>query len=543
VKAVPLRRLLPASIVLGVAVSTVQVLAGTTGWPDARALGATLDWFGDFWPPATDPDFLWRVVLAAQATVAMATLGTLGAHLLGVPLALLGNARLSLSAVGRPMGLVARLARLLVRAVALLLRSVPELVWALLLVRLTGLGPTAGILAITLGGAGLVAKVHAETLESVARAPIDAALANGAGRWQALVFHALPRCRSELLSYSTYRWECALRTSAVLGVVGAGGLGQELDLSLRFFASDQVATLLVTMVLLVLVADWLGPAGAYPRGRGQRNKQEGGRQPGRRQLHGNGNGYGHSSRRRARPMVWLLIGLLVVSSEAFRGVPSWESAAAPLARLGDFIGDFLPPRIDATRWPALWQAVRETLAMSLLGVVLAALLALPLALAARGGLRRPIGLLSSVMRAVPELVWALLLIITFGLGPLTGCLAIAVHNTGVLTRLFRSSMDALIDDGGAALRTNGVSASGAWLFGTWPRIAPRLSSHLLYRWEHAIRAAAVLGVVGAGGLGQSLHVSLGLFRLPEAAGTIAAMIALVMLVDLISFALRRRWVD
>jgi phosphonate transport system permease protein len=135
------------------------------------------------------------------------------------------------------------------------LRSVPELVFALFFVRLIGLGPTAAVFAIGLSYAGMLAKVFAEIIESGDTSATDALLANGASRLQALLFGALPQALHELVSYVVYRWECAIRGSVMMGFVGAGGLGQQIDTSMKMFAGGEVTTLLAIFVVLVLLAD------------------------------------------------------------------------------------------------------------------------------------------------------------------------------------------------------------------------------------------------------------------------------------------------
>jgi len=142
-----------------------------------------------------------------------------------------------------------------VRWLLVLLRSVPELVWALLLVRIIGLGPTAGVLAIALTYCGMLGKVYAEILESSDAHATDALLANGSGRLAALMYGALPDAAAELVSYSVYRWECAIRGSAVMGFVGAGGLGQRMDESTKMMAGGEVSTMLIVFILLVALAD------------------------------------------------------------------------------------------------------------------------------------------------------------------------------------------------------------------------------------------------------------------------------------------------
>ncbi|MBC7454715.1 MAG: ABC transporter permease, partial [Massilia sp.] len=122
-------------------------------------------------------------------------------------------------------------------------------------VRVVGLGPTAGVLAIALTYSGMLGKVYAEILESSNAHATDALLANGSSRMAALLYGALPESASELVSYTVYRWECAIRGSAVMGFVGAGGLGQRMDESTRMMAGGEVSTMLIVFVLLVAVAD------------------------------------------------------------------------------------------------------------------------------------------------------------------------------------------------------------------------------------------------------------------------------------------------
>jgi phosphonate transport system permease protein len=211
-----------------------------------------------FLPPAHDAPFLAEVARACWRTVAMATAGVALAISLALPAALLLTRPLSLSALGRfrrRSGPLQGSARVILRIMLVVLRSVPEVVWALLLVRVVGLGPSAGVLAITITYVGMLGKVYAEIFESAEAAPTLALLRVGAGRLQAFAFGLLPQCSDEMISYSVYRWECAIRSSVVLGFVGAGGLGQMMDQSLRMFAGGEVASLLLVFVLLVAVAD------------------------------------------------------------------------------------------------------------------------------------------------------------------------------------------------------------------------------------------------------------------------------------------------
>lgn len=210
---------------------------------------------GDFFPPAHDKEFLLLVAKETWRTVAIATAGIALALVMAIPLTLLGTSALSVSALSGRMARLPAFARQLIRWLLIVLRSVPELVWALVFVRVVGLGATAGVIAIALTYAGMLGKVYTEILESGEAHATQSLMRNGGGRMQSFFYGLLPQNAAELTSYTVYRWECAIRSSAVLGFVGAGGLGQQLDNSMKMFKGGEVATLLMVFMLLVWLAD------------------------------------------------------------------------------------------------------------------------------------------------------------------------------------------------------------------------------------------------------------------------------------------------
>ena len=231
-----------------------------------ESLRAGAGFVSGFFPPATRADFLALVARETWRTVAIATAGITLALLLAVPLALLATRALSQSALSGRMARLPFWCRQLVRWLLVVLRSVPELVWALLFVRVVGLGPTPGVLAIALTYGGMLGKVYAEILESGETHATETLLRNGSSRLQAFFYALLPHSAAELMSYTVYRWECAIRSSVVLGFVGAGGLGQQMDNSMKMFNGSEVCTMLLVFVALVALADrisaelrrWLG---------------------------------------------------------------------------------------------------------------------------------------------------------------------------------------------------------------------------------------------------------------------------------------------
>ena len=217
-----------------------------------------------------------------------------------------------------------------------------------------------------------------------------------------------------------------------------------------------------------------------------------------------------------------------------------------LGRMGRFAAELASPALGVPFLRKLLPAALETLAMSVVGTLLAVVAGLLLALPASklhaddpARWRGPARLLLNALRSVPELMWAALLLIAAGLGPFAGTLALAIHTSGVLGRLFAESIENAAQGPAFALRVRGVPEGRVLLYATLPQVLPQLVSYALYRWENNIRAAAVLGVVGAGGLGQMLAFHLGLFQMGETGAVLLAMIVLVGLVDTASYVARR----
>ena len=474
---------------------------------DADNLRVIGGFLANFLPPDTSAEFAAYLWQATLETLAIATLGLLLAFVLAVPLSYLATSAVRERASQNPVA----------RAVMTVLRGIPELVWALVFVRVFGLGPAAGVLALGLTYGGMLGKVYAEILESEDGAAARALLRTGSPRALALLYGLLPLASKELVSYTVYRWECAIRASVVMGFVGAGGLGQLMDQAMKMLNGGEACPILLVFVVLVLLADalsgWLRRSLDVPPA--------------------------------ARTSAFGVRSVVVLLAVAAGVVASWRLLDMDLGALftadaassmGDFVSGFFPP--DTSRaW--LWQVlvgIWETLAISVVGTLLAAVAGLLLALPK---FRAPWNVLLNVLRSVPELVWATITALAVGLGPFAGALALALHTAGVLGRLYAEALENAPSQPAEALRHTGSSRAMAFLYGTLPGAAPQLVAYTLYRWEMNIRMAAILGFVGAGGLGQLLYFKLSLFHYAEASTVIIAMLALSIAVDQASAWLRR----
>lgn len=254
--------------------ATAIVLALVLLWPmlqlaqfrplalfDAGNLQAMGHFLSGFLPPVTSGEFLALLLRATLETLAMATAGMALAFVLAAPLAFVMTQSLSVSRIGPGRGRwQGQVLRGLARSATLVLRAVPEVVWALIFVRALGLGPAAGVLALAITYGGMLGKVYAEILESGDTRPARALLEAGSGRLQAMCYGLVPGAAQELASYTVYRWECAVRASVVMGFVGAGGLGQLMDQSMKMLNGGEASTILLTFLLLVLLADALSAA-------------------------------------------------------------------------------------------------------------------------------------------------------------------------------------------------------------------------------------------------------------------------------------------
>jgi phosphonate transport system permease protein len=195
-----------------------------------------------------NPDFTdWRLYVAQMwLTVQMALWGTFLAVMLAIPLGLAAAKNISPAWVSQPL-----------RRVLDLLRSVPDLVMGTLFIVAVGLGPFAGVMALALGTAGVLGKLFSEAVEAIDRGPVEGVRATGAAPLQEIVWGVMPQVAPLWTSYALYRFESSSRSATVLGLIGAGGIGQVLFDSLNSFESSRVAAIVIVIVGAVSLIDLL----------------------------------------------------------------------------------------------------------------------------------------------------------------------------------------------------------------------------------------------------------------------------------------------
>ncbi len=555
----PGRRVATWPQVLGRRVMGLLVVAGPIAWAAHRAVpeGADLvnrgglalvdDFLLDALRPALEPTFLTVVAEAAAVTVVFAVLGTVGALIGG------GLGALVLSDVvwGGRTPLLVRWGRVAMGGLLVAVRSIHELVWALLFVAVLGFDPWVAVLAIAVPFGAQTAKVFADTLDSVPRAPLAALRRSGAFPAAALGYGLLPPAGPLLLGYGFYRFECAIRSAVLLGVAGVGGLGQELVVSLQSRNWDEVWTLIWTVVLISAAVDaWSSRVRAgmtvitCADASTDRSVER---------------GTAETLSRGVPPKPWalrsaaLLLPILAVT---------WWLADLSLGSLVSdrtrdraalILGEMWPPELPASGFSGVVEATLDTVAMAVLAMAVAVVLTLLLGAGAARPRGRTVGTTMHaarwaafvvaravllVLRSIPPTVWAVIVLLALFPGVLPGALALGLYTGGILGRLVAESWESIDTRPREALRAAGAPPGLASLTAVVPPSAQHLVTYTLYRFEICVRDTAVVGVVGAAGLGRLLGESLATFNYPVVTTVLVASLVVSLASELVGRRLR-----
>lgn len=245
---------------------------------------------------------------------------------------------------------------------------------------------------------------------------------------------------------------------------------------------------------------------------------------------------------------WTWLGWLLVLAFVWQGLMAAQVTPARLTQgannLGEFLAQAFPP--DFSRLRSLSAAMYETLQMALIGVMAGALLSVPVALLAAGNttphavVRAGVRLIVAICRTIPDLVWAMVFLVAVGFGPLAGILAITVDTVGFCARFFSERIEEVKPGPAEALASTGAGRVGVLVGAVLPEVFPSFVATTLYAVEKSVRAAVVLGLVGAGGIGMELRAAMNLFQYQQALAVILIILAVVITCEQLSTQLRRR---
>nr|WP_242030586.1 ABC transporter permease subunit [Coleofasciculus sp. FACHB-501] len=529
--------------------------------------------------PDLSPEFLQLTLDSTLKTLAYAVCGTFFSVLIGLVGGVfsseiwwqsVSNSKLNTQTRSRAsLQLKIQPPWVMIRGVLAIPRAIHELIWGLFFLNIFGLDPLVAVLAIAIPFGAITAKVFSEILDETPRQPLIALLNSGVPPLNAFAYSLIPQAFLNLFSYAFYRFECSIRSAAVLGIIGAGGLGYQILLSLQSLRYEQMWTFLIALILLNGATDFWSALlrrrlGAPSRldlnvlnlqGRKQRFYQK-------------------------DPVVQVsFLGGIVLVIFSFWYVQAdfsklWAPRTAQL--LAGVFQDVFPP--DGSQVSQLFTLSAQTLAMSILAMAGAGLGGILLSFPAANNFLLPGGILDTgrrsskppssrgtaalippflrgdlratavliftrflllFARAVPEPIWALIFLFVLFPGILPGAIALGLHNLGILGRLMAEVTENLDERPLRSLKALGASGSQVFLYGVLPRTLPRFIAYILYRWEVCTRATVIVGLVGAGGLGRLLAEQLSSFDYKGLLTTLIVFLALTFIVDMISASVRR----
>ncbi|UGY91625.1 phosphonate ABC transporter, permease protein PhnE [Streptomyces gobiensis] len=497
-----------------------------------------------------------ELMVLCRQTLAIVICSTLLSVLVSIPIAVLAARNTTPH----------RSARLGARALIVVARAVPDVVLAIMFFRVFGLGGLAGVLAMGLHSVGMVGKMYADAIEQIDEGPRTAVRASGAGRLQELVSGVLPQVMPSFIANALHRFDINLRISVVLGFVGVDGLGYAIAAAFRKLDYPRAMALALVVLVLCVVAELISGAirrallphadraarGAQPRRRATvAAKRTWVSTPMPTRPDTTDSMPSSAKRisppwdaRRWRRSLYAAVTTAVVLASLWGAGLSAGQFFGGLGNIPETVGLFWPPDtggILPTLLADLWVTVKIALAATLIGAVLA----LPIgAMAARNvapspAVARTFRMVIVLIRGLPELVLAIVFVIITGLGPVAGALALGVGAIGLLGKLVADSLEEVDHGVEQALRATGASGGQVFCSATLPQAAPAFVGHVLYQLDVNIRAATLLGIVGAGGIGFQLLNASRVLEFGVVTTIVGLVFATVMLIELVALWLRR----
>ncbi len=474
--------------------------------------GKFFELLGRMYPP--DFSALPQLVRPLLQTLQMATLGTFFGALMALPLVVFGSQ------------LVVRSALIYwpVRMIMNILRTIPDLLYAVLFVAAMGFGPAAGVGALSFFACAIIAKLTSESADNINPKPIEAVEAVGAGKLQVIRYAVLPQLIPAFIDHVIYVFELNVRVSAVMGYVGAGGMGMQLTTAMEWRNYSQVLTIALLIFALVIVIDLVANRirDAFVQGI-------------------------------VLPRPLRFLGLSVVATLIVWSFISLEVDFNRLVKGFDYFRNLVWAIVTdpATEYFELAvQRMIQSLQIALVGTTISFLLSVPLGfLAARRHVGMPVAFavgmkqIPNIIRAFPELILAIFFIATFGPGPLPGVLAIAIHSIGMLGKFNAEIVEKIRKEPVEALQSSGASRLQVFRYAVLPQVLPEFLALFIYRFEINVRAASVLGIVGAGGIGSLINEAQS-YRAWDIVGIcLVVIIPTVMVIDFLSARIRKKLIE
>lgn len=501
------------------------------------------------WPP-TIQEFepVWKATLD---TFFMAFVGTALAFILALPLGFLAA-----SNVVRVPAL-----RAVARGIIVFTRAIPDLIFALIFVRVYSIGVLPGVLAIGLHSIGMLGKLFADSIEQIQHGPREGVQATGAGRFQEMSTGVLPQIVPSFIAITLYRLDINFRSSTLLGLVGAGGIGLQIRAyqgGLRYPELLGVTLLIIALIVIVEVVSTSVRATILGHERTR---------------------VGLLARLRGGPTATEFTPAPITPAEAQTQVtpslrPPWTRERLTMYGFGFFslvmlvlsftLTDMsLPelitglPEVPRVLWrlvpssldwwiPEFGEQLLETVLMGFAATFLALVFAIPTGFLAARNVAPAKWIYSASrlfilsVRALPDLIVAVIFVAALGLGPKPGVLALAIGLYGFATKLFADAIEEVPEGPRDGIRATGASRLQESFAGVLPQVMPSLVGNSLYLLDVSIRGSTVLGIVGGGGIGFALLQGAKLLKWDLLGGLLILIFLIVYGIEVLAGWVRRR---
>ena len=499
------------------------------------------------WPPTiTEAGPIWNAVID---TFFMAFVGTTLAIFIAIPIGFLAASNM----VRNPA------IRSIARGVIVATRAIPDLIFAMIFVRVYSIGVLPGVLAIGLHSVGMLGKLFADSIEEVDRGPREGVQAAGASRSQEIFTGVLPQLIPSFIAIALYRLDINFRSSTLLGLVGAGGIGLQIRAyqgSLRYPELLGVTLLIIVLIVVVEIVSTGVRSTILGHRRSKVSLLE--------RIRGGPSIESFTAEHERNTVGFRSTGLTPPWTRERFTMYAFAAVSAVLLVLSFTVTDMsvidlfagLPelPKIFVKLIPTSfdwWQSMfarqlLETVLMGFAATLLALLAAVPTGfLAARNvaparWIYATARLFILGVRALPDLIVAVIFVAALGLGPKPGVLALAIGLYGFATKLFADSIEEVKEGPRDGIRATGASGLQEAFSGVLPQVMPSLVSNSLYLLDVSIRSSTVLGIVGGGGIGFALLQGAKLLKWDLLGGLLILIFVIVYGIELLSGWVRRR---
>lgn len=481
-------------------------------------------------------------------TLAIVFLATLLSVLLSLPIALLAANSTTKGKISQGTA----------RVVIVLARAVPDLVLAIVFLRMFGLGAMAGILAMGIHSVGMVAKLYADAIEELADGPRESVEAAGGTRWQQITAAIPQALLPQIIATALHRFDINLRTSVLLGYVGVGGIGLAIANALRGLNYQRGMALAFLMLALCIAlelisgavrARLLNAAGATATGgtwvdrlfaRRRAAREAAAQASAQREVRLTPP---WDSARIARFTSIAIVVLLTIAAWINVDMSAGQFFSG-LAKMPETLALFLPPS-SAGMMDTLIEELLVTLQIAFAATLIGAVIAVPIGILAASNVvanravRTVFRVFIVIIRGIPELILAIIFVVISGLGAVAGTLALSVGAVGLLSKLIADSLeetDTAVQD---SMRASGATEAQVFFAATLRQAAPAFVAHIMYLLDTNIRSATLLGVVGAGGIGFLLLNTSRVNQFDVVTMILLLMVAVVLAVEGLSMWLRK----